>query len=291
MSKVGIVILNYNDYETTYSMIKQIKNYKILDHIVIVDNNSTDLKYDKLKKLEKNNIKVVKTDENKGYAYGNNYGIKYLINNYKIDYIIISNPDIIVSENTIKKLKEDLDKNKNISIIAPVINQLGEKLRGWKLPSYTIELLSNVNYIHKFAEKRMLYTGEHYKNDISKVDVVSGCFFMARKTDFEKIKYFDEGTFLYYEENIIAKKLKDIGKNTYIDNTVNVTHNLSVSVNKNINSIRKYKILKDSQKYFQKKYYNLNIFKMFLLRCTYYISLIIAYFIYFINKIRNIIRH
>ena len=39
MSKIGMVILNYNDYETTYDMIQQIKDYKILDHIVIVDNN------------------------------------------------------------------------------------------------------------------------------------------------------------------------------------------------------------------------------------------------------------
>ena len=41
---------------------------------------------------------------------------------------------------------------------------------------------------------------------------------MARKKDFEKIDYFDDGTFLYYEENIIGKKLKDINKDTYIDN-------------------------------------------------------------------------
>lgn len=285
MSKIGIVILNYNDYDTTYDMIQQIKDYKILDHIVIVDNDSTDLKYDKLKKLENDKIKVIKTDENKGYAYGNNYGIKYLVNNYKIDYIIISNPDIIVSESTIKKLKDDLDKNEDISIISPVINQLGEKLRGWKLPSYTIELLSNINYVHRYAEKKMLYPDKYYKGDLTKVDVVSGCFFMIRKSDFEKIGYFDEGTFLYYEENIIAKKLKDSGKNTFIDNTVSVVHNLSVSVNKSINSVKKYKILKDSQKYFQKKYYHINIFKMLLLRITYYISLIIAYIIYFINRI------
>ena len=45
MSKIGMVILNYNDYETTFDMINQIKDYKILNHIIIVDNHSTDLKY------------------------------------------------------------------------------------------------------------------------------------------------------------------------------------------------------------------------------------------------------
>ena len=287
MSKIGMVILNYNDYETTFDMINQIKDYKVLDHIVIVDNHSTDLKYDKLKKLKSNNIDVIQTDKNKGYAYGNNYGIKYLNDNYNVDYIIISNPDILVNEKCIISLKEDLDKNKNISIIAPVVNQLGEKLRGWKLPRYSDELLSNINYIHRIAAKRTLYPNEYYNEKLTKVEVVSGCFFMARKIDFEKIGYFDAGTFLYYEENIIGKKLKDINKDTYIDNEVSIIHNLSVSVNKSFSSIKKYKILKESQKYYEKKYNNLNIFKMILLRLLYYISLGVAYIVCIFKSIKN----
>ena len=31
MSKIGIVILNYNDYKTTIKYIEEIKNYKVLD--------------------------------------------------------------------------------------------------------------------------------------------------------------------------------------------------------------------------------------------------------------------
>ena len=73
--------------------------------------------------------------------------------------------------------------------------------------------------------------------------------------------------------------------NTYVDNEVFITHNLSVSVDKSINSIRKYKILKDSQKYYEKNYNNLNIFGMILLRTTYYISLFISYIIYFIQSL------
>lgn len=46
MSKVGIVILNYNDYQTTKDMIDNIKDYDSIDHIVIVDNKSTDNSYE-----------------------------------------------------------------------------------------------------------------------------------------------------------------------------------------------------------------------------------------------------
>ena len=40
--KTGIVILNYNDYENTIKMVHQIKDYKCLSKIVIVDNHSSD---------------------------------------------------------------------------------------------------------------------------------------------------------------------------------------------------------------------------------------------------------
>ena len=47
MSKVGMIILNYNDYETTDKYLSSIKNYKVLDKIIVVDNNSTDSSYEK----------------------------------------------------------------------------------------------------------------------------------------------------------------------------------------------------------------------------------------------------
>lgn len=283
--KTGMIILNYNDYETTKEMINKVKDYKCLNQIVIVDNNSTDNSYKKLLKYENTKIKVIKTDENKGYSYGNNYGIKYLDKNFKIDNLIISNPDVIVSEKTIEKLIKDLDENKNISLIAPIVEERGTLSKGWKTPTFLDDLLSNINYFHRIAKKRMNYSESYYKGELTKVEAVHGCFFMIRLRDFKEIGYFDENTFLYYEENIIGKKLKKINKNVYVDNTVKVVHNLSVSVDKSFNSIKKYKIIKTSQKYYEKNYNNLNIFGIIILRIFYYISLGISYIVVFIRNI------
>lgn len=285
--KTGIVILNYNDYETTKDMINQIKDYKCLNHILIVDNKSTDRSYTKLKKLENKKIEVIKTDNNKGYAYGNNYGVRYLDSKYKIDNIIISNPDVIVSEDTINTLIEDLKNKEDISMIAPIVEERGILSRGWKLPGFKEDLLSNINYFHKYSKKLMSYNEEYYNNYLSRVEACHGCFFMIRLKDFKEVELFDENTFLYYEENILGKKLKDKGLFVYIDNTVKVIHNLSVSVDKTYNSIKKYKILKNSQKYYEKNYNNLNIFGIILLRIFYYISLLISYIIVFITNIKR----
>ncbi len=272
--KTAIVILNYNDSDTTIEMINQIKDYSIIDNIIIVDNNSTDSSYERLKKEEKNNIEIIKTDDNKGYAYGNNYGIKYAINKHKVDYIIVSNPDIILEEKDIKELLKQLKFN-NVSLIAPIINEHGVLSKGWKLPTYKDDLLSNINYFHKYGEKNMLYSDSIYKDKITEVDVVKGCFFIIKANVIKDINYFDENTFLYYEENILGKKLKDKGYKSYIHNKVEVIHNLSISVDKSINSLKKYKILKKSQRYYEKEYNKTNVLGVFLL----YITFCISYFI------------
>ena len=286
MSKVGIVILNYNDFETTKNYIKEIKDYSSINKIVVVDNNSNDNSYEKLKEYENNKIIVINSNENKGYSYGNNVGIKEL-DKYDIDYIVISNPDITVSNESIKQLKKDLDENDNIALVAPVINQNEEIIRGWKLPKYSDELLSNINYFQRKTKQKLLYDESRYLSKLTRVEVVSGCFFMIRKDILKSIGNFDEGTFLYYEENILGQKLKTIDKKTYIDNEVTVKHNLSVSVDKSVKKINKYKLLKDSQKYYVKYYLKVTGLGMLLLRFLYRISLIVAYIGNFFKKKRS----
>ncbi len=281
--KNGIVILNYNDSENTSLLLEDIKNYKILDAIIIVDNKSTDDSVKKLKKYESKKIKIVEANENKGYAAGNNIGIKYLIENYDIDNIIISNPDIMVREQDIKNLVKDLEK-KEIALIAPNIKEPNGISRGWRLPTFLSEVISNIPYFH-FLEKKILnYNEKDYSERLTKVDVVKGCFFIIKKEVFEAIQFFDENTFLYYEEIIIGKKLKELGFNTFVDNQITVIHALSQSVDKSMNRINKFKILKESQYYYEKYINNWDIFRLMVLKITVYINLFISTCINFFRK-------
>ena len=52
--KTGLVLVNYNDYETINKFIDNVKNFGIIDTIVIVDNASTDDSYQKIKKITNN---------------------------------------------------------------------------------------------------------------------------------------------------------------------------------------------------------------------------------------------
>lgn len=273
--KTGIIILNYNDYENTLKIIDMIKDYKCLKKIIIVDNASTDDSFNHLKPLENNKIIIIKNKKNLGYAYGNNLGLKYLYE-HGFDYAIISNPDIIVEESVIEELISRM-KNSKVSFLGPKILEHGNIIKGWKTPSYLYELLSTMNYFHKYAKKLITYKDSYYKDGLNEVDVIHGCFFIGRLKDFKKINFFDTNTFLYYEENILSYKAKKNNLGIYVDTSISVIHNLSLSVDKSLNKLKKYKILKDSMFYYETRYRKINIFKYILLRIVYYISYMVGF--------------
>ena len=61
---IDCVVLNYNDADTTIDMIQHIQNYDIIDHIVVVDNCSTDDSLDRLKMLSDEKIIVLSSNKN-----------------------------------------------------------------------------------------------------------------------------------------------------------------------------------------------------------------------------------
>ena len=77
--KVAMIIVNYNDSEDILEYVGKIREYKTIDRIIIVDNKSSkEGELEALKTLENDKVKVIESDKNGGYAYGNNFGISYL---------------------------------------------------------------------------------------------------------------------------------------------------------------------------------------------------------------------
>ena len=281
--KNGIVIVNYNDYKTTKRLIDNIRDYKVFDKIVIVDNKSSDNSLKELKKLENKRIVVIDSGKNKGYSYALNVGCKYLIDKYNECKIIVSNSDIIIqSENDIKDLFE-LVKGKNV-IVGPTIIEGNNLNRGWIVPKPMDDVAMNILGLYKKYQKRhLMYQDSYYNKDISKVGTVSGCFFAISSKHLEEMGYFDENVFLYYEENIMGVKTKDLGKNIIVANNIDVIHDHAVSIDKSLKRIKKYDILKNSQYYFEKTYNHASKGELFLLKLTSKITRVILLIKYMID--------
>lgn len=261
------VILNYNDYKTTIKCIKNIASYKLIDKIIIVDNCSTDSSFETLSNYESDKVHVIKTDKNGGYSYGNNFGIKYAIEKFNAEKIIISNPDVYFTEDIIVKMIDSFKIDNSIAVVAPkVINAFGrEEMVAWKLPQWKDDIILSIEILSKLLGNPLRYEKCKLKNDINYVDVVPGSFFMISKQSLIDVDFFDEDTFLYCEERILAYKLKQKGYKIILRGDISFIHEHSVSINNAIKSIvSKYKILFASRKIYHKKYLKTNYIQDFI---------------------------
>lgn len=89
-----LVVLNYNDYNTIEKFLNNAIHIESIDKLIVVDNCSTDNSFEKLCAFESEKTDVIKTEKNGGYAYGNNFGVKYAMDKYSPKYVFISNPDV-----------------------------------------------------------------------------------------------------------------------------------------------------------------------------------------------------
>lgn len=214
------VILNYNSYDLTCECINSLLKQNVNIEIVVVDNASTD---DSLKKMfdkfDNSNVHIIKNNINEGYAKGNNIGIDYIHQNLKsIKFISIINPDIIIEDpNVFYTLGKKLMSDKQLSIIG-CLNILNGNFYTfenscWQFPAKRHLLFSGTLLGRFFCKKvNNIYKSVKVHSDIAYVDVVPGCFFLAKADDLYNVHGFDTNTFLYFEENIIAKKISNINK-------------------------------------------------------------------------------
>lgn len=256
--KIGFMIVNYNDVPTTKLLLKNIETYKCIDVILVVDNNSTDNSFNMLKELETDRIRIVNTMSNKGYGSAINFGARYL-KKLGIRWSFISNADIVIEdEKVLMQLIDDINDNR--AWIAPVIKEHNGISRGFKVESPLDSILLSIPYFYRKFLPRINYDESYYNKDILPVESLSGCFFLLSLDVLEEVGYFDENIFLYYEENILSRKIEKTNKQIVLDTRIFVFHNHSVTIDKNLNRIKKYRTLKKSQRYFQKKYNHANYF-------------------------------
>lgn len=263
--KTGIVVLNYNDAIETVKFVNDISSYNAVNQIVIVDNGSTDDSLDQLEKIE--NIKLISLENNLGYAAGNNAGLRYLYEqNY--DNYIIANPDIIIDKHNLIDFVAYMNSLSEYQIFGPTISEHGEINRGWKQRTINYDIYNNYPIINRLFKNIIKYPKRHYIGKSSSVDCISGCFFGIKKEVIDKIGFLDEGTFLYYEEDILCAKANNADLNICVLNNVKIVHNHAVTIDKNINRYRKMRILKDSQIYYHQICFNHSKHKLNRLKRT-----------------------
>ena len=250
---VSVIVLNYNAGELLLNCIESIKKstYKNLE-IILVDNISTD-KSQKICKEKYPDIKLIQNDENFGYCEGNNIGIREA----KGDYIIILNPDTIVESNWIEELISAYSKFGE-GLYQPKILSLNEKQ----------VLQSTGNMLHVFGfgfAKDKGRKDEGIGEEIKKISYASGTCLFTSKNVLDKVGLLDSFLFLYHDDLDLGWRASQIGINSYYVPKSKIYHVESYSLKW---SAKKFYWLERNRKYCLLTHYSKNTYaKMYSSLC------------------------
>lgn len=264
---LGIVILNYNTWKETYTCVNSIeKFYKESSYkIYIVDNCSSEKISDEMKAelLSYGNIEIIYNKENRGFAAGNNVGLKKAMED-KCTHFLICNSDIIIVDQSISHMCSYINENLKVGIVGPQIYDINNRFQ----PFYMLCELDGMgklkNMMLKTPFKIFLKRFEHNfirKEEISEpLDVfgVSGCCFMVSERCIKEVYPLDEHTFLYEEEYILGYKMKKSNYKIRIIPKTHIVHVHGVSTGRI--SAFSYQCMIDSEQYYLKEYLHTNIF-------------------------------
>ena len=238
--------------------------------MIVVDNASNDDSKIRLKSFceKRDKIFFVENQENKGYGAGNNVGI-FVAKKLGMDLALIANPDTDFEERVIKVVKSVMVKNYNISICAPLVETndvYGSRenvLKGascWPMRDFMHSLVENGPICRRLFTKALHYDRNFYNAKIRKVGAVLGALLMVRVEDFLRVGGYDENMFLYGEEDLLSKKMADIGKKTVVVTGYKYKHIHSASIKKSLKSLySRQKIREESTMYFYKNYLKIKL--------------------------------
>lgn len=267
--RTGIVILNYNDAVSAIVLADSILDYSSIEHIVIVDNCSTDASLDILEKHYGNlkKVSVISSGRNGGYSYGNNCGARYLMERFNSEIILIANPDVLFEEELVTSISDTFEKYPEYGVLTGVMMRPDGKVDAApyrQLFSYAHDLGDCFLTIRRLVYEKRRYEVD-YSVPVQDVEVIQGSFFAITAKAFEEIGGLDENIFLYYEELILAKKLQRCGYRTGLITGRTYLHNHSVSIHKSMKNVRIWRAVLKSKYYYQKNYNNANVYQMALL--------------------------
>jgi hypothetical protein len=190
---VYLIILNYKGYRDTCECVDNLLqqdygNYKIL----IVDNDSQDESYEKLK-VHYPELEILPTGKNLGYAGGNNIGIRKALE-AGAEYVGVLNNDIKAEPDMVTQIVRAMEANVKLAMAGPAICEWDSDIiqsAGAKLSFYT-------------ANSILYHKGENYRDLDKEKPIAShylgGAALFVRTSVLEQIGLIPECYFLFFEE-------------------------------------------------------------------------------------------
>lgn len=247
----AFVILHYRAIDTTINCVNSIKALHGEKHIIIVDNASPDGTGRRLldRYADDNGVTVILSDNNEGFARGNNIGTLHACQHHEPDFAVVLNNDVEIPQpDFIPKLYEiyrehpfDLLGPDIVSVFSG-IHQNPKYLRGCNLQSVRkkqeyvrrsqnpfLMLLSsgekmNPAYWRTVQRRRRAKQGIDSSLPAEGVVLHGSCVVFSKRYLDDHPQPFYPKTFMYYEMEILEWLCRQEGRVLRYDPAVSVLH-------------------------------------------------------------------
>jgi N-acetylglucosaminyl-diphospho-decaprenol L-rhamnosyltransferase len=189
-----ILIVTYKSQQVIYNCLDSI-NKKIP---VVVVENSSDQNFKKKLEDKYLNVRCFLTNDNLGFANGNNFGLNLITTKY----VFLLNPDTILQSDTLDVLAASAKKINDFALLAPLSsNDL------------------NFGFFNNMSIKKI-----ENNHEIFEVDYIKGFAMFFNKNKFINIGFFDPNIFIYFEEIDLCRRLKKINEKIYLISKAKINH-------------------------------------------------------------------
>ncbi len=218
MIKLSVIIVNYNvSYFLEQCLLSVYAACENISHeIIVVDNDSSDKSCSMLKGFFPS-VELIENDKNIGFAKANNLGVQEA----KGDFVLILNPDTVIAEDTLEQILLFAEQQENLGAIGvQFIDGTGNFLPECKRNIPTIEIASR----KLMGDSKKYYASQIKKEEVSKVEVLTGAFMLLKHDIYNMVGGFDEDYFMFGEDIDLSYKLLNKGLQNYYYGASTIIH-------------------------------------------------------------------
>ncbi|GBD86462.1 N-acetylglucosaminyl-diphospho-decaprenol L-rhamnosyltransferase [bacterium BMS3Abin03] len=276
---LSIIIVNYNVKEFLQNLLHSIEKASsgISKEIIIVDNASDDGSVELIREKFPD-VKLIVNKKNLGFGKANNQALKIA----KGDFMLMLNPDTLVSEDTFDKMIGFFNSNPEAGLAGcKILNPDGSLQlacrRSFPGPWTSFTKVTGLSRLFPknklFARYNLTYLDE---NKSYEVDAISGSFMMMRREVYEKVGGFDEQFFMYGEDLDLCYRIQKAGYKVFYVHSTQIIHYKGESTKRS--SLDETRVFYNAMHLFVKKHLSSSFLVEVILRTAIGVRKIFAFF-------------
>jgi len=202
-SDISVVIVNFNGGELLLKCVRSVLASSVPVEVIVSDNGSGDGSIVRLRQnIQDERLKIIENFANLGFSKGSNIGIKEAGG----DFVLLLNPDCIISSDTLERMLQVMDKHPEVGMAGCLIrNPDGSEQAGCRrrvpTPARSLIRMLHLDRVFPFLrEKGVLLHKEPLPDGAIKMEALSGAFMLVRRSALDDVGMLDEGYFLHCED-------------------------------------------------------------------------------------------